>query len=87
MYEKLKIQSSALSKGEMQYHDRIEDIRVLKLEIKKLRSEKALLQSETRNIAKLKAEVFYLQKEYLRETTKVKVLEGKILRLSYNIYG
>jgi len=60
----------------MQYQDRIEDIRVLKLEIKKLRSEKALLQTETRNIAKLKAEVFYLQKEYLRETTKVKVLEG-----------
>ncbi len=67
----------------MQYHDRIEDIRVLKLEIKKLRSEKALLQSETRNIAKLKAEIFYLQKEYLRETTKVKVLEGKILNLNF----
>eukprot|EP00833_Pecoramyces_ruminatium_P010956 jgi/Orpsp1_1/1184988/evm.model.c7180000091861.1 len=78
LYEKLKIQSSALSKGEMQYHDRIEDIRVLKLEIKKLRSEKALLQTETRNIAKLKAEVFYLQKEYLRETTKVKVLEEEL---------
>jgi chromosome segregation ATPase len=78
LYEKLKIQSSALSKGEMQYQDRIEDIRVLKLEIKKLRSEKALLQTETRNIAKLKAEVFYLQKEYLRETTKVKVLEEEL---------
>jgi len=78
LYEKLKIQSSVLSKGEMQYHDRIEDIRVLKLEIKKLRSEKALLQTETRNIAKLKAEIFYLQKEYLRETTKVKVLEEEL---------
>ena len=37
LYEKIKIQQSTLNKGEIQYNQRLEDIRVLKLEIKKLR--------------------------------------------------
>ncbi|KAJ3108023.1 hypothetical protein HK100_003491 [Physocladia obscura] len=49
LYEKIKIQTSTLNKGEIQYYERIEDIRVLKLEIKKLRREKAILQTETQN--------------------------------------
>ena len=36
LYEKIKIQQSTLTKGEMQYKQRIQDIRLLKLEIKKL---------------------------------------------------
>ncbi|KAI9338739.1 hypothetical protein BDR26DRAFT_935085 [Obelidium mucronatum] len=50
LYEKIKIQTSTLNKGELQYYERIEDIRVLKLEIKKLRREKAILQTETQNV-------------------------------------
>ncbi|XP_037068879.1 cilia- and flagella-associated protein 58-like [Pollicipes pollicipes] len=37
LYEKIRIQQSTLSKGEQQYRERINDIRLLKLEIKKLR--------------------------------------------------
>merc|ERR1712141_353124 len=44
LYEKIKIQQSVLNKGEVQYNQRLEDIRVLKLEIKKLRREKTILQ-------------------------------------------
>ena len=43
LYEKIKIQQSTLNKGEVQYRQRIEDIRILKLEIKKLRREKIIL--------------------------------------------
>ena len=43
LYEKIKIQQSTLNKGEIQYRQRIEDIRILKLEIKKLRREKSIL--------------------------------------------
>ena len=78
MYEKIRIQTSALQKGEIQYRERLEDIRVLKLEIKKLRREKALLQSETQNVDGLKNEIFKLQKETLQERTKVKVLEEEL---------
>jgi hypothetical protein len=37
LYEKIKILQSTLYKGEAQYAQRLEDIRLLKLEIKKLR--------------------------------------------------
>lgn len=76
LYEKIKIQASTLNKGEIQYRERLEDIRVLKLEIKKLRREKAILQTETQNAQSLRSEIFRLQREVLRERTRVKVLEG-----------
>jgi SET domain-containing protein len=31
LYEKIKIQQSTLTKGETQYHERLEDIRILKV--------------------------------------------------------
>jgi FtsZ-binding cell division protein ZapB len=76
LYEKIKIQQSTLNKGEVQYRERLEDIRVLKLEIKKLGREKAILKHETANVEGLRNEVYRLQRELLRERTKVRVLEG-----------
>ncbi|KAJ3326963.1 hypothetical protein HDU76_012471 [Blyttiomyces sp. JEL0837] len=78
LYEKIKIQTSTLNKGEIQYRERLEDIRVLKLEIKKLRREKAILQTETQNVEGLRGEIFRLQREILRERTRVKVLEEEL---------
>lgn len=77
LYEKIKIQTSTLNKGEIQYRERLEDIRVLRLEIKKLRREKGMLLTETQNVDNLRNEVFRLQRDILRERTRVKVLEGK----------
>ncbi|KAJ3258086.1 hypothetical protein HK103_004079 [Boothiomyces macroporosus] len=76
LYEKIKIQTSTLNKGEIQYRERLEDIRVLRLEIKKLRREKAILQTETQNVDSLRNEIFKLQRDILRERTRVKVLEA-----------
>jgi FtsZ-binding cell division protein ZapB len=78
LYEKIKIQSSTLNKGEIQYRERLEDIRVLRLEIKKLRREKAMLQTETQNVDSLRNEIFKLQRDTLRERTRVKVLEEEL---------
>ncbi|KAJ3221633.1 hypothetical protein HK099_003289 [Clydaea vesicula] len=78
LYEKIKIQTSTLNKGEIQYRERLEDIRVLRLEIKKLRREKAILQTETQNVEGLRNEIFKLQREVLRERTRVKVLEEEL---------
>ncbi|KAJ3073679.1 hypothetical protein HDU98_000952 [Podochytrium sp. JEL0797] len=78
LYEKIKIHISTLNKGELQYYERIEDIRVLKLEIKKLRREKALLQTETQNVDGLRNEIFKLHKDVLKERTRVKVLEEEL---------
>ena len=55
LYEKIKIQQSTMYKGETQYNQRLEDIRVLKLEIRKLRRERVLLQKTVSNVEDLKS--------------------------------
>ncbi|KAL5022872.1 hypothetical protein ScPMuIL_002027 [Solemya velum] len=78
LYEKIKIQQSTLNKGEIQYNQRIEDIRVLKLEIKKLRREKGILQKSVANVEDLRREVYHIQRELLRERTRCKALEEEL---------
>ena len=60
LYEKIKIQQSTLHKGEAQYNQRLEDVRVLKLEIRKLRRERILLQKSVANVEDLKLVVHFL---------------------------
>ncbi|XP_074883074.1 cilia- and flagella-associated protein 58 [Buteo buteo] len=78
LYEKIKIQQSILNKGETQYRQRMEDIRLLKLEIKKLRREKGILGKSVANVEELRQEVHHMQKELLREQTRCKVLEEEL---------
>ncbi len=56
-YEKIKIQQSTLSKGEIQYRDRVEDIRLLKLKINDLKRALQILKRQTSNIDVLRNEV------------------------------
>lgn len=78
LYEKIKIQQSTLNKGEIQYRERMEDIRVLKLEIRKLRREKVILRKNIANMDTLRNEVYHLQRELLRERTRCKALEEEL---------
>ncbi|CAF0762586.1 unnamed protein product [Adineta steineri] len=78
LYEKLKIQQSTLNKGELQYKGRLEDLRILKLELKKLRHEKGTLQDKVANTDDLKREVFHVQRELLRERTRCRALEEEL---------
>ncbi|CAF0977823.1 unnamed protein product [Rotaria sordida] len=78
LYEKLKIQQSTLNKGELQYKARLEDLRILKLELKKLRHEKGTLQDKVSNTDDLKREVFHVQRELLRERTRCRALEEEL---------
>ncbi|XP_008488603.2 cilia- and flagella-associated protein 58 [Calypte anna] len=78
LYEKIKIQQSILNKGETQYRQRMEDIRLLKLEIKKLRREKGILGKSVASVEELRQEVHHMRKELLREQTRCKVLEEEL---------
>merc|ERR1712142_1325002 len=73
-----KIQQSTLAKGEIQYRQRLEDIRLLKLEITKLRREKNILNKNVANVDDLRREVYHLQRELLRERTRCKALEEEL---------
>ncbi|XP_044516110.1 cilia- and flagella-associated protein 58 [Gracilinanus agilis] len=78
LYEKIKIQQSVLNKGESQYNQRLEDMRILKLEIKKLRREKGILAKSVANVEELRQELFHMQREFLKERTRCRALEEEL---------
>merc|ERR1711861_101410 len=78
LYEKIKIQQSTWDKGETQYKERIEDIRILKLKTNDMKRELQLLSSSVSNIDSLRNEVYHLQRELLQERTKVKALSEEL---------
>ncbi|XP_052400736.1 cilia- and flagella-associated protein 58 [Carassius gibelio] len=78
LYEKIKIQHSIMNKGDIQYNERLEDIRLLKLEIKKQRREKNILNKTVSNVEDLRHEVFHMQRELLKERTRCRALEDEL---------
>lgn len=54
LFEKIRIQQSVLSKGDFHYNQRVEDMRLLKLEIKRLRRKKSILDKAVPNAEELR---------------------------------
>ncbi|XP_026674723.1 cilia- and flagella-associated protein 58-like [Ceratina calcarata] len=77
-YSRIKVLHGTLQRGEIQYNQRLEDIRLLKLEVKKLRTEKALLSKNIANMSDLRQEVFHLNRDLTRERMKVMALEEEV---------
>merc|ERR1712159_12529 len=78
LYEKIKIQQSTLQKGEIQYKERLEEIRTLRIKIAALKRELHIAKQQVVNIDDLKEEVYQLQRELLQERTKVKALSEEL---------
>merc|ERR1712166_873416 len=78
LYEKIKIQQSTLRKGEAQYQERLNDLRVLKLKVKDVMRELMISKKQGSQTDDLKREVFRLQKDLLQEKTKVKALSEEL---------
>merc|ERR1712054_285762 len=78
LYEKIKIQQSTLQKGEIQYKERLDEIRNLKGKIAQLKLDLHLAKQQAVNIDDLKKEVYHLQRELLQERTKVKALSVEL---------
>ena len=64
--------------GESEYKEREEDVRVLKIEIKRLRHEETGLLKNCQNMEEMKKEMLNLQKDLLAEKTKVKSLQAEL---------
>ncbi|XP_065184349.1 cilia- and flagella-associated protein 58-like [Sycon ciliatum] len=75
LHEKLRVQQAVLDKGEMQYVQRLSDIRILRLAIKQARNDRAAMGRNVANFAELKQEVFRTQRELVREQARCKALE------------
>lgn len=78
LYEKIKLQQATMNKGESQYTQRMEDLRVLKLEIRKLQREKVILNKSVSSVEELRNEIFHTQRELLRERTKCRALSEEL---------
>jgi len=78
LYEKIKLQQSTLSKGQIQYRDKVNDIRILKIKLNDLKRELHILKNSVANIDVLKREVHHLGRELLQERTKVKALSEEL---------
>ncbi|XP_036140535.1 cilia- and flagella-associated protein 58 isoform X2 [Monomorium pharaonis] len=77
-YSRIKVLNRTLQCGEMQYNQKLEDIRLLKFEVKRLRTEKMLLAKNISNINDLRQEVFHLNRNLAKEKLKVTALEEEI---------
>ncbi|KAK1882426.1 Cilia- and flagella-associated protein 58 [Dissostichus eleginoides] len=77
LYEKIRIQQSILSKGDFHYNQRMDDVRLLRVEIKRLRRKKRG-QDEEDEVTNKARELFHLQRELLRERTRNSVLEDQL---------
>merc|ERR1711959_303030 len=75
---KIKIQQSTLQKGEIQYKERLEEIRTLRIKIAALKRELHIAKQQVVNIDDLKKEEYQLQRELLQERTKVKALSEEL---------
>jgi chromosome segregation ATPase len=78
LYEKIKIYTSTLSKGEKQYKERIADISLLKLKIGELKQNLNGSKKEAAVVFDLKKEKYHLERETLEEKIKVKALSEEV---------
>eukprot|EP00708_Paratrimastix_pyriformis_P002113 GAFH01000852.1.p1 GENE.GAFH01000852.1~~GAFH01000852.1.p1 ORF type:complete len:847 (-),score=445.13 GAFH01000852.1:38-2329(-) len=78
LYEKIKIQQSTLSKGEVQYSERLQDIRILKTQISDLRKHVHILQGRAGTIDTLKAEILRLESELLAQQNRVRAMSEEL---------
>lgn len=78
LYEKIKIQHNTLANGEVQYQERINDIRLLKFKMADLKREQVLVDKTVASIEDLKQNVLQLQTELLEERNKVKALSEEL---------
>jgi chromosome segregation ATPase len=75
LYEQIKLQQSMLRKGEAAYADKLDDIGALKEQVYTLRAELGALRAAVASVPNLKRDVIRLDREVLRERTKVRALQ------------
>ncbi|XP_030757675.1 cilia- and flagella-associated protein 58-like [Sitophilus oryzae] len=76
--EKIKILQSTLCRGETHYDQRLEDIKLLKIEVKRLRQEKLLMSKSMTNMVDFRQEIFHLERDLTKSRLKCTALEQEM---------
>uniref|UniRef100_A0A1A9WYN0 Cilia- and flagella-associated protein 58 central coiled coil domain-containing protein n=1 Tax=Glossina brevipalpis TaxID=37001 RepID=A0A1A9WYN0_9MUSC len=72
--EKLQITQTALDQGQTQYNQRVEDIRILKMELTNLQTERECLSRAIKSTADMREEIIRLQRALNQERVRVRSL-------------
>ena len=75
---KVDVQQKVIERGEVNFNERMEDCRLLKLEIKRLKEDNNFLESDTKNLTALKKEVLKLERELMQQKSRNKVLQTEL---------
>ncbi|KAF6209505.1 hypothetical protein GE061_015252 [Apolygus lucorum] len=78
LYEKVDLMNNMLRQGEHQYKERTEDIRLLKLEVTRLRYQNQVLQATYKNMADLRHEIYHLNRDLATERQKCHALQEEL---------
>ena len=78
MHEKIKIQENSLKKGELQYQERLDDIRQLKLKTQDIQRELKTRKEGSTDSDELTKELAQKDQELLKEKIKVKALSEEL---------
>ncbi|XP_033208535.1 cilia- and flagella-associated protein 58-like [Belonocnema kinseyi] len=78
LYSKIKVLEGTIQREECQYSQKLDEIRLLKLELQKLQSEKNLLIKNMKNSSDLRLEIFHLEQNLTKERLKVTALEEEL---------
>ncbi|KAL3698999.1 hypothetical protein R1sor_017021 [Riccia sorocarpa] len=78
LYEKIRIEQSTLLKGQIQYRDRLDELRVLKIKLTDHKRKLALMHNSCRNVDVLKNEIHNLGRALIQERTKVSALSEEL---------
>ncbi|XP_017082885.2 cilia- and flagella-associated protein 58 [Drosophila eugracilis] len=78
--EKLGMMQKAIDRGTLQYNQRIEDIRLLKLEVVNLRSSHEIMQREVGDKAAMRHNVIRLERQLNQERLRVSAYSGELSR-------
>ena len=75
LQRKVDVQQKVNERGEANYNERQEDVRLLRLEVKRLKEEIAFLSNDTKNLDALKKEVLKLERDLMQQKSRNKVLQ------------
>ena len=78
LYEKIKILKSSQRRGEIQYNERLDDIRILKIKVRDLQRQVSMGEGNKAGVDHLSRALALVQKELIRERLKVKALSDEL---------
>ena len=78
LYQKIKLLQTLINSGNVMYEQRLEDLRLLRREIKRMRHQNKCLRKVAGDVKNYKAELYKVHREVLHERARCAALENEL---------